>query len=296
MFIFPSFLLRFAQCFNSLAIQPETGMEEHHDDRIQRSLNESKKRELEEKYGASFPEGDSKTPPEIESQFLQHVEQFELQYQNAERMTISQFIGNPTFKRLPEVPPTHLKAELEKVLECLKEHNVEIDFLSNVPIEERYRFITEELVKQETDDIRIDGMTHHFIYEDFHPNDQHDAETFAEDFLLFLLGGDVKFAMNAFSKEELLDEAGAPSTLSVTEDRIREFTGRIMTFIEKDIEIAGCEVEGDYATVSLSVAWDGLMADTLTRRTFSGIARLKLKRSPYGGWDVVQAIVPGWNA
>jgi hypothetical protein len=42
-------------------------MEESREDRIQRALNESKKRELEEKYGAHFSEDESRLPPEIEA-------------------------------------------------------------------------------------------------------------------------------------------------------------------------------------------------------------------------------------
>jgi len=117
---------------------------------------------------------------------------------------------------------------------------------------------------------------------------------FAETFLRFLLGGDAKFAADAFCKDELLDATGARTTLSEMEGSISGFTGRFMTFIDKNVEPIDCIVEGDYAMVRFNVRWDGL--DTLSRRKFSGIARIKMKRSPYEGWDVVQAVVPGWNA
>ena len=270
-------------------------MEESPEDRIQRSLNESKKRELEEKYGP-FQSSESKAPPEIESQFLRNIEEYEQQYQNAGQVTVGQFIGNPVFRKLGEIPHDELETELDTVLECLAGHNVLIDFLCDVPIEERYRFITEELMARETDDIRIEGMNHHFIYEEFHPNDQYDANMFAQDFLHFLLDGNVKYAMNAFSKDEIRDVAGAHTVASVMEKGIREFTGRFMTFIEKTVEPVECTVDGDYATTSFDVSWDGLTADTLERKTFTGIARVRMKRNPFEGWDVVQAIVPGWNA
>lgn len=271
-------------------------MEENRDDQIQRALNEAKRRELEEKYGAQFSMDESKAPPEIQSQFLQHVEEFELKFKNAERITVRQFVGSPAFLPLEEIPADRLQAELDAALARLAEHSVLIDFLADVPLEERYRFVTGELLDQETDDIRIDGMNHHFVYEDFHPNDRYDATMFAEDFLLFLLDGDVKPAMNAFSKEEMLDAAGKPSAYGAMENEMREFTGRVMTFLEKHFTATDCTVDGDYATVTFEVSWDGLMAASLQRETFSGIATLRMKRSPYTGWDVVQAIVPGWNA
>ncbi|MEK9137236.1 MAG: hypothetical protein AAB393_08940 [Bacteroidota bacterium] len=259
-------------------------MEESSEDRIQRALN------------AHFSEEESKAPPEIESQFLQNIEEFERQYENAERMSIRQFIGNPSFKPIGEILSNQIETELGSILERLAKNSIQVDFLSSVPAEERYRFITEELLDEEIDDIRIGGFTHHFIYEEFHPNDQHGAPMYAGDFLRFLLGGDVKFAMNAFCKDELFDASGSRTTLSVMEERVREFSGKIMTFVKKEIEPIDCQVEGDYASVRINVRWDGLMAETLEVETFSGIAHVRMRRSPYEGWDVVQAIVPGWNA
>lgn len=45
-----------------------------------------------------------------------------------------------------------------------------LDFLCDVDDAEAYRFITEELMDEEIDDIRIEGLRHCFIYEEFHPN------------------------------------------------------------------------------------------------------------------------------
>ncbi len=270
-------------------------MEDDREDQIQRALNEAKKRELEEKYGAHFSPGESEASPELLSQFLHNVEEFELKYQNAGRITVRQFVGNPAFKRREHISADQLEAELNAVLDYLAMHNVEIDFLEDVPREERYRFITEELLDKETDDIRIEGMQHHFVYEEYYPNDRHDATTFAEDFLHFLLDGEVQFAMNAFCKDELLDAAGGHIVQSVMEEAVRGFVARVMTFISKSVEAVDCTVEGDYASTTFRISWDGLMAESLKRETFSGIATVRMKRSPYEGWDVVQAIVPGWN-
>lgn len=139
-------------------------------------------------------------------------------------------------------------------------------------------------------------MTSNSAYEQVHPNDERDATTFAEDFLRFLLNGDVKFAMNAFCDDELLDAKGFHMVKSVMEEEIRTFTAKVLTFIEKDIKKIDCVVDGDYATVKIEVSWDGLMAESLERKSFSGFATLRMKRSAYSGWDVIQAIVPGWNA
>lgn len=119
---------------------------------------------------------------------------------------------------------------------------------------------------------------------------------FAGDFLHFLLEGNVKFAANGLSKDECIDANGVRTLPSVVTERMQEFVGGVMTFIERGIEPIDCLIDGDYATVRFSVRWAGLMAETLTKTTFSGIASIRMKRSPYQGWDVVQATVPGWNA
>jgi hypothetical protein len=119
---------------------------------------------------------------------------------------------------------------------------------------------------------------------------------FAEDFLHFLLEGNVKFAVNGWNEDECMDADGVRIVLSVLTESIQEFVGKVMTFIEKGIEPIDCVVDGDYATVRFSVRWAGLMAETLTKTTFSGVACIKMRRSPYQGWDVIQAVVPGWNA
>ena len=128
------------------------------------------------------------------------------------------------------------------------------------------------------------------------PHNDTDPSTYAEDFLHFLLEGNVKFAMKGVSKDELLDATGLRVVPSVVEENMQEFTRKVMTFVEKGVELIDSEVEGEYATVRFSIRWTGLMADSFESKTFSGVARIKMKRSPYEGWDVVQAIVPGWNA
>jgi len=55
-----------------------------------------------------------------------------------------------------------------------------------------YRFITEELFKEELDDIKIEGMTHHYIYEEFHPNHEHDIKNRCKEFLDEFLNKNIK--------------------------------------------------------------------------------------------------------
>jgi len=75
-------------------------MDDDFQDRIQRILNEKKKDELREQYGAHFGEGEEKLPPEVESEWLDNIAEFERQFENAKQITVRERIGNPQI-RLP---------------------------------------------------------------------------------------------------------------------------------------------------------------------------------------------------
>jgi hypothetical protein len=58
----------------------------------------------------------------------------------------------------------------------LAEYGVYVDFLYEVDTTEMYCFVTEELLDEEIDDVRIPGLQCHFVYEEFHPNDEEGAK------------------------------------------------------------------------------------------------------------------------
>lgn len=144
-------------------------MNESDEDRIQRALNEAKKRELEEKYGAKFGEGESKLSPELEAEWLHQIEEYERQFKTAKRLTVREFVGNPEVTPLAQIPPEQLESEVDKLLEILESHSITVHFDREITVEETYRFLSEDLMNEEIDDIRIEGMRHNFIYSESHP-------------------------------------------------------------------------------------------------------------------------------
>jgi len=167
-------------------------------------------------------------------------EEFERQFENAKRISIRELLGSPTFRSIDEIPPEKLEAEVDRVLELLSRIDVVVDCLADVPDADLYRFLTTELVNEEIDDIKIEGMKHCFIYEEFHPNDEYDAKSSAEHFLR--------------------------------------------------------DLEGEYARVTLQGRWSGLKAGLLEPVSHKGECVLKMKKSPYGGYDLIQANIPGFIA
>jgi len=279
-----------------------TNDDESNEDRIQRALNESKKRELEEKYGMDFSKGESKAPPEIEEQWLNYIDQFEQQFEHAKAITVREFIGNPSVMPLSEIPPEKLDEELERLVELMLEHEVILDFLAPTPLEEKYRFITEEFLDEEISDMRIRGMHHRYIYEEFHPNDEMDVRDATDHVLSFFLDKDPDMYLHYLDKTEFRNEYGEPMTREQLMERINRFYEGVLVFLNKSIENIRCTVDGDTATAEADVEWNGLVDDSTRRAadgikeiSHSGVATLRLKRSEYGGWDVTQFSLPGFE-
>jgi len=261
--------------------------------RIRKALNDAKKKELEEKYGAYFPEEQSDIPPEIESEWLNSIEEFERQSKNARMIPLREFLGHPSFRPLGEIPPGQLTSELDQVMECLSLHDVSVDCVAEVSEAELYRFITTELLDKEIEDIRIEGMQHCFIYEEFHPNAEYDAKMFAENFLWNLFERREQEATRDFAKDEACDPSGKPVTMDEIGSIIRSFCGGFALFTRFTFECTGCAVEGDYATVKYKTEWTGLRSGSMESIAHNGESVMRMRKNPNGGFDVIQANIPG---
>ena len=266
---------------------------EEEQQRIQKSLNQAKKRELEEKYGALFSEGTPEAPAEIESQWLDSIDEFERQFKNARRVTVREFLGNPRFTLLEEIHRERLEAELDGLLEFLSLHDISVESVAGVSDEYMYRFVTTELMDEEIDEIKIEGMTHCFIYEEFHSNDEYDAKSCADSFLWDLFERHEEYVVLKFAKDEVCDPLGRRITREEMKNLVRSFYSRYSAFIGHTFECIGCSLGGEYATVKLHGDWSGLKAGSMEQVSHKGVSELKLKKSPYGGYDVIQINIPG---
>ncbi len=139
---------------------------------ILRIFNTQKKKEISEKYQASFVSEDEEgLPPEIEAEWLKQVEEFERQFDKASAIPLLEYIGSPKIPRSDGLSIQDLMGEYARMESILVDNGIYVDFPDGLDIKERYRFISEELIFEEIDDIRIPGMNWHFIYEEFHPGE-----------------------------------------------------------------------------------------------------------------------------
>ena len=263
-------------------------------DRIQRALNELKRKNLEDKYGARFSFSESDAPPEIIGEWLDTVEEFERQFQGAGKTTVRAYAGNPHCPPPASILPRQIPGELRRLIDHLGANAIAVHFDRTVPPAEAYRFIVEELFEMEIDDVRIAGMTHSFDYEDFHPDKAACATMFAGHFLYTLFGRDIEGCMQRTDREELYSPSGRPVTRDEMRVAVGAFVEGVAVFTGSDVTEKGCTVEGEYASVRFAIFWTGLEAGTLRSLSSSGVATVRMKRSGIG-WNVVRVECPGWG-
>jgi hypothetical protein len=146
------------------------------EDECGRDLVEDKKRALEQEFGCTFHSGNSTVPPEVEWDWLHCVEEFERQHRLCRQTTVRRFIGEPLLPAPENLMPQQLAGELERLLDLLAANTVIVHFPGGLGEREMYRFLVGELLEEMMDDIRIPGMTHNFLYEDFHPGEEEEVE------------------------------------------------------------------------------------------------------------------------
>jgi hypothetical protein len=65
--------------------------------------------------------------------------------------------------------------------------------------------------------------------------------------------------------------------------------------IDYSFEIKNIAIRGDDGAVQAQIVWHGIPKDKKVIVKHEGLSNFKLARSVYGGWDIVQAGIPGWD-
>jgi len=138
--------------------------EQFHEDPSQnlRMENEILKLKMQAEYGAQvFMEPE--VSPELEAEFLQQIYAFEEAWKDAKMISISELLGNPAFIPERELDDRRVAEELARAQVLLEKNNIHLDVPPDKSPRTVYRFITEILMKEEVDDLRIDGLVRHFF-------------------------------------------------------------------------------------------------------------------------------------
>ena len=154
---------------------------------IWNAADQKQKQQLARIYELLFFDEDTYIPEDIDEVWSgytggdEFLEEFDRQLENARQISLREYLGDPAFTPLMELLPEEVEPELERIMDLMADNNVYIDFLSDIEADEAYRFITEELFEEVIDDIRIEGMNQHFIYEEFYPGEEFWDDDFYED-------------------------------------------------------------------------------------------------------------------
>lgn len=173
---------------------------EAHDDEMPKlSLkqeNEFKRMKLELESGAVFPDfKGSGLPAEVESLFLDNIFNFHNAYKNAKQISIYERIGSPDFEKTQDLSDKKITAALKKLVKTLNKNGIGFETIFTYDDRIIYEFITSELFDIEVDDIRMDNLVMHFVYEEFYPNHNEDIKKEAETFWTEFLDQDFNFVV-----------------------------------------------------------------------------------------------------
>lgn len=261
--------------------------------------NEIKKKELEDQYGASFINS-SNIPPELESEWLKSVDEFEQQFKKQKTIPVWQYIGKPEYRKVSEIEPENISTELQRIIEIMDENNVDLETLCEVEEEEIYRFITDELFNHEMDDMRIEGMRSVFTYEEFHPNAEYDIEQAFDYLFMFTFGKDKNIDRTGYdmlyvdldnfknSKGKLIDKNQALKRFNNFLDSFDYFN-----IVSKEIKNLTVNEKKTDSKLSFKIHYTGHFNNSPERIEFKGDGKMKLKPSEYGGWEIYHLVMPG---
>jgi len=178
--------------------------------------NDILKAKLSAEFGMSKTE--SVLDDEIENQWLNYIYNFETMSKDAGSISVYEFINKPEFKTIDKLNKEEISSELDRLFKIMEENGIALDTLCDYDDEVIYKFITEELFREETNNIRIEGMRHCFIYEEFHPNHEFDLKSSVDDFIhalfekrwdkefsKFILHEKIKFRNNVYERDTFAD-------------------------------------------------------------------------------------------
>lgn len=238
------------------------------DDELERISmeNELKKMKMMLEYGAVFsePSGDKTLHPLIENEFLNSIEAFENAIQDAEPVLLYDFIECPDFIPVSDVPDTQISAELERIMNILNKNGIQLDTICDVEEREIYRFVTEELFRHEMDNLRIPGMMCCFIYEEFHPNHEHDIREHSIDGIKSFLNKKTDFYTSFFTKEAEDDV------------HLKHFRDAYKSFSLKHFKITHLTFDEEKAFVRFDIDFTGKIEGGTEKQHFTGQGSVEL--------------------
>lgn len=210
------------------------------------SENEFLKLKMMAEFGGDFV-GSEDIPPAVENQFLKQIMNFHKQHDQTKLISVYKFIGEPEYNHVNDLSDREVRKELRRLMKIMKRHRVGLDVLAPTPDREVYRFITEELFKQEIEDIKIKGWINQFIYEEFHPNAEYDIKNAVHFALLSLFDSQTNFVQDHFS-EEMKDSLGLSTDPEELREKVKDFQSQFYSMVLVNYDFVNIEIDKENGT------------------------------------------------
>ena len=246
--------------------------------RIQESLIQSKREQLRDEFGMQFDHMDSCLSLEGQNEWLDYLLDFERQFENAPRITVRERIGNPTIQPVTEIPLYALEETVNDLLDLLAEHGIVVDFMGEWDDLAAYRFLTEELLAEEMDDIRIEGMFS--VFEATTP--KYDVEMWVDLFVTDLFWQKNEYFLPGLDKQSLFNSQGDPISLDEFVQKVKMVWERLPPDMHVSVEPLTTMVADTEATVTAVITWPHHQRQKQVNCSF------RLQISAFYGWDIVQ--------
>ena len=258
-------------------------MQDHHSldeirQQLQESLAQSKRDRLREQHGMKFEHTDSRLSPEAENEWLDHLLEFERQFEKNETITVRERIGNPHIQPITEIPLYALEEAVEKLLELLAESGIVIDFMGEWDDLAAYQFIIEEMLDEEMDDIRIEGMFTHFEA----TTPAYDVQMWVDIFVGDIFWQDREDFLQGLEKQPFFDAAGEPMTAAEFGQKVQAVWAQMPARTRVDVSPITTQVAKNEGEVTAVITWH-IGDEKKQVESF-----FRLQPSPYFGWAVVQ--------
>jgi len=246
---------------------------------IQDALRQSKRDELRDKFGMQAEYTNPELSPEEEISWLDSVLEFEQQFENVKTITVRERIGDPEVKPLADIPLYALEQATTDLLDFLAENGVGVDFLGDFDAIAAYRYLTEELLDEEIDDLRGDWRAM------FTPSTpEYDVQMWVDDFVLDLFIQERKYFLSSFDKQPLFDMTGESITAVYFRSQIEAVWQRLPATNKFSVDSIAVQVEGDEGVIAAVITWHNNKNEPIGQVE----SYFRLQPSPYTGWDIVQ--------
>lgn len=246
--------------------------------KIQKSLAQSKREQLRDQYDMQFDHTDTPFSPEEENKWLDDLLEFERQLEHAPRITVRARIGNPVIQPASEIPLYAFEEAVATLLELLDEHDIAIDFMGEWDFLAIYRYLTEELLDEEMDDIRVEGFIS--CFEATTP--EYDVQMWVDAFVGDLFWQDRDDFLPNLDKQPIFDVAGNRISSAEFCEKVALVWAELSVHTRASTTPLTTQVTEDEGTETAVVTWIQNGEQKQVESFF------RLQPSPYFGWDIVQ--------